>query len=320
MFKRPRTDFWQVGIVPCSIDKLDAQTLGALKSDIAWLPDAGPWRYLADPFGIVRGQSLHVFVEAFDYRTKHGVIERHEFERASLKWLGKSLAMARPFHLSYPYVFEHRDELFMIPESHRNNEVAMYRPSADLDNWIKECVLIPDLPVADASVVFHQDRWWMFYSIVGPQARDQKELHAAWAPALTGPWRPVSCNPIRTDQGAARPAGRPFVGSDGCLVLPVQDSIGGYGRAVRLIRFSHLDENRVEGHLLPPRLTGDLVSDVFGEGMHTLSACDDLTLIDVKRVDRSREKQLIDLQRRVRRLLGAPGVASLRAGIQVGSR
>ena len=304
MFKRPRTDFWRVGIVPSPIEKLDAAALAALKSHITWLPDAGPWRYLADPFGLVRGQALHVFVEAFDYRTKHGVIERHEFDLDGLQWRGKSLALSRPFHLSYPYLLEHGGEVFMIPESNQANEVALYRPGADLDSWTRECVLIADQPVADASVVFHQDRWWMFYALVGPKRRDQKELHAAWAPSLTGPWQPVRGNPIHVDHGGARPAGKPFIDGEGFLTLPVQDGVGGYGSAVRLLRFTHLDEDRIEIEKRPTRLTGDLVSDTYHEGMHTLSACGGLTLIDAKRIDRSREKQLIDLRRRVRRLLG----------------
>jgi hypothetical protein len=54
-------------------------------------------------------------------------------------------------------------------------------------------------------------------------------------------------------------------------------------------------------------LTGDLVSDVFTQGLHTLSACGSSTLLDVKRIDRSRRRQWLDMKRRLRRLVGAPG-------------
>ncbi|TXI24590.1 MAG: glycosyl hydrolase family 43, partial [Roseateles sp.] len=88
MLRRPRTDFWQVGIVPSRLEDLTPARLAALRDHITWLPDAGRWRYLADPFGLVRGQTLHVFVEAFDYRVKRAVIERHEFARDTLAWRG----------------------------------------------------------------------------------------------------------------------------------------------------------------------------------------------------------------------------------------
>jgi hypothetical protein len=61
--------------------------------------------------------------------------------------------------------------------------------------------------------------------------------------------------------------------------------------------------NHFEAGLSTERLTGDLASASHGAGLHTLSACGELTLIDVKRIDRSRGRQWLDLKRRVRRLL-----------------
>ena len=52
------------------------------------------------------------------------------------------------------------------------------------------------------------------------------------------------------------------------------------------------------------RLTGDLVSSTHTAGLHTLSGCGPFTLIDVKRIDRSRGRQWLDLKRRLRRLVG----------------
>ncbi|MET0518269.1 MAG: hypothetical protein ABW005_05470 [Burkholderiaceae bacterium] len=303
MFERPRSDFWQVGIVPAAIDAIGPSTLPGLRARVAWLPPAGTWRYLADPFGLIRGDALHVFVEAFDYRSKHAVIERHEFSLAGLGWRGKRTVLARPFHLSYPFVFEHAGEVFMVPESHQANEIALYRAQdGSLDHWERVQALIPGVPGADASLIEHQGRWWMFYTIVGPNARDQRELHVAHAPALAGPWQRCPDNPVRIDRRGARPAGRPFLDEDGRVMLPVQDSSEGYGSATRLLRMAALSPERVRIEMLDGRLTGDLVSDDHQAGLHTLSACGPLTLIDVKRIERSRARQWLDLKRRVRRL------------------
>jgi hypothetical protein len=307
MLRRPRTDFWQVGIVPASIRQIDASTLRAQRPRITWLPDAGRWRYLADPFGLVRGDALHVFVEAVDYRTKRAHIERHELGLADLRWRGQATVLDRPFHLSYPQVFEHEGETWMVPESHQAGEIALYRATDDsLNHWERECALLRGLPGADASLVEHGGRWWMFYTLVGPDARDQRELHMAHAPFLTGPWTPLAGNPVRVARDGARPAGRPFVGRDGLLTLPVQDSSAGYGSATRLLRFPVLTQERVVIEACTERLTGDLVSDSHTAGLHTLSGCGDaFTLIDVKRIDRSRGRQWLDLKRRWRRITGA---------------
>ena len=305
MFRRPNTDFWQVGIVPVPIEGLDAARLQAARDRITWLPDAGRWRYLADPFGLQRGDALHVFVEAFDYHTKRAHIERHEFALADMSWRGGRPVLAQPFHLSFPHVFEHQGETWMVPESYQAGEIALYRATdGSLDHWERECALLAGVPGADAALIEHQGRWWMFYTLVGAGARDQRELHVAHAPDLAGPWTPLAFNPVRVDRQGARPAGRPFVGQDGVVTLPVQDSTGGYGSATRLLRFPVLTPQRVEIEAGTERLTGDLVSTSHTAGLHTLSGCGNFTLFDVKRLDHSRVRQWLDLKRRVRRLVG----------------
>jgi hypothetical protein len=306
MLKRPSSDFWQVGIVPLAVEDVDARHLNAVRERIVWLPEAGPWRYLADPFGLVRGDALHVFVEAYDYRVKRAVIERHEFGLADLTWRRQSTVLAKPFHLSYPQVFEHEGEVWMVPETHQADEIALYRAAdASLDVWERDCGLLSGLAGADASLVEHGGRWWMFYTLVGPGARDQRELHVAHSPALAGPWTQLPTNPVRVSRDGARPAGRPFVGRDGVLTLPVQDSSRGYGGATRLLRFPVLTPAQVVVEADAERLTGDLASDSHTEGLHTLSGCGEFTLIDVKRIDRSRVRQWLDFKRRLRRLAGA---------------
>ena len=57
------------------------------------------------------------------------------------------------------------------------------------------------------------------------------------------------------------------------------------------------------------RFTGELASDDHVAGLHTLNGCGPFTLIDVKRIDRSRTKQWLDLKRRARRLVSGTGAS-----------
>lgn len=142
----------------------------------------------------------------------------------------------------------------------------------------------------------------MFCTVVGAGGRDQRELHVAFSPHLFGPWQQCLQNPVRVDRSGARPAGRPFHDAYGTVVLPVQDCTKGYGSAVRLLRMTNLAPTSIEYEDTDVQLTGDLVSADHTEGFHTLSACGPVTLVDVKRIDRSRVRQWLDLKRRVRRL------------------
>ena len=300
----PKSDLWHVGLAPAPLASfLQPAGLPALRERIVWLPEPGPWRYLADPFGVRRGGTTHVFVEAYDYRTKHAVIEHHAFD-AALIWQGRSVVLEQPVHLSYPFLLEHGGETFMVPESCRAGEVALYRPRQFPYGWEKETVLLRNLPAADATPVFHEGRWWLFFTMVGERGRDRRELHAAYADTLTGPWRLHEQKPLLVDPSGARPGGTPFVEATGCLVLPVQDCRGTYGAATRFLRFTRLDPREIRCAHLDARITGDLLSPKLVDGCHTLSACGDLTLVDAKRVTRSLGRYAIDLQRQWRRKLG----------------
>lgn len=303
MIRPPKTDFWQVGLVPAPITALtDPRALAAVRDRIVWLPDPGPWRYLADPFAIQREGCTHVFVEAFDYRTKHAVIEHHELG-PDLTWLKKRTALARTFHLSYPFLVEEDGEVFMIPESQRHGEIALYRAKNFPGGWTRERSLLQGVPGAEASLLRHKGHWWMFFTIVGPKARDQRELHVAHAKQLTGPWELHPQNPVLVDRAGARPGGTPFVDAEGTVILPVQNCSQTYGGAIRFLRFNTLTPDRIEVEHLASTLTGDLVSDTHRDGLHTLSSCGELTLIDTKRVARPWGRYAVDLKRRVRNLI-----------------
>ena len=296
---RPKSDFWKVGIVPAPAEVLlDPARLSALTDRIVWLPDPGPWRYLADPFAIRHGDALHVFVEAYDYRTKHGFIERHELG-PDLEWRGREVALQAPVHLSYPFLIEEDGEIFMLPESHKAGELVLWRAVDFPRGWVREAVLLKDMPVAEASVIRHTGRWWMFYTLVGSGARDQRELHLAHADRLAGPWTVHPGNPVLVDKAGARPGGTPFADGQGNLLLPVQDCHITYGGALRFLRFDRLEPEAVVCSHLPVSLTGGLAARDYPDGLHTFSACGDLTLIDVKRISRSYGRHLVNLQRRL---------------------
>jgi hypothetical protein len=301
MFRRPKTDFWQVGVVPAPAEGLmESGALSAARNTIAWLPQPGPWAYRADPFGLTRRGSTHVFVEAFDYHTKHAVIEHHELTPSGA-WRGGDVVLVRPFHLSYPFIVEQGGDVFMVPESHQAGEVALYRALAFPQGWVRETVLLADAPAAEPSLIQYDGQWWMFFTVVGRGARDQRELHIAFATQLTGPWTLHPQNPVRIDKSGARPGGTPIIGADGSVILPVQDCSRTYGGAVRFLKFSELTQTRVSLAPLPATLTGDLVSGDHAEGLHTFSSCGPVTLIDVKRIDRSRKRGWVDLKRRMRK-------------------
>ncbi len=288
-------DIWRIGIARLEIGAcLDASAL--VEADIRWLEPGPPFTFLADPFGLWRDGELHVFAEAYDYRTRRGVIDHLRFD-ADLNVRARKTVLAEPWHLSYPYVFEAESETWMAPEAHRSKAFTLYRARRFPDQWEPAGRFELDTPAIDPTIFRDGGLWWLAYAPTGTQAEKQGRLHLAWAKELEGPWTPHRDNPVRIDRASSRPGGAPFR-AEGALFLPVQDCRRTYGGAIRLLRIETLTPDRFVAEAGPP-LVAPLSAGAFRDGLHTLSSCGPVTLLDAKRIDRSAAALALDVGRRL---------------------
>ena len=279
----PGRDIWRVGIVEAPISEVARRGFPA-DAAIHWLPEEDHPKFLADPFGVWADGRLHLFVEAYDYRTRHGVIELIELG-ADFSPVRRSEVLREPWHLSYPQVFEADGDHWMIPEAYRSGGLTLYRAAAFPHRWEPVVRLELDTPAIDATPFRHDGLWWLAYSPAGPQRWKQGRLHFAFAERLTGPWRFHSGNPVRDDLSSSRPGGSVWT-EEGLPHLPVQDCTRTYGGALRVLEILDLGPDRfraeVSSPLRPPASAG-----AYRQGLHTLSSCGPVTLFDVKKIDRS---------------------------------
>jgi hypothetical protein len=293
-----RSDIWRIGLVAAPIEAIAAQ--GAVPGEkVCWLPEEPSFRFLADPFGLWRDSRLHLFAEAYDYRTRRGVIDLLEIG-PDLAPTRRRTVLREPWHLSYPQVFEADGETWMAPEAHRSGALTLYRAARFPDVWEAAVRLELDTPAVDSTVFRHSDLWWIAYAPSGRQSFKQGRLHLAYAERLQGPWRTHPQNPVRIDRASSRPAGAPFL-CGGELMLPVQDCTRTYGGGVRLLRIRQLTPERFEAEASQALIGPPPEAGAYRDGLHTLSGCGPLTLIDVKRIDRSLGGLAIELQRGLRR-------------------
>jgi len=251
---------------------------------VHWLPEEGRLKFVADPFGVWVDGRLLLFAEAYDYRTRHGVIELIELG-ADFSPARRSVVLREPWHLSYPQVFEADGDWWMMPEAYRSGVLTLYRAAVFPHRWEPVVRLELDTPAIDATPFRHDGLWWLAYAPAGPQRWKQGRLHLAFAERLTGPWRPHPGNPVRNDLASSRPGGTAWL-ENGVPHLPVQDCTRTYGGGLRVLKIRDLSPRRFKAEasapLPPPSSAGP-----YRDGLHTLSACGPVTLFDVKRVDRS---------------------------------
>lgn len=293
-----RKDIWRPAIAQAPIEDILAHGLD--KVDLHWLPPMGSFCFLADPFGLWRDGHLYVFVEAYDYRVRIGTIEVLVYD-GDLNLNRRETVLFEPWHLSYPIVFEAEGETWMLPEAHRSGRLTLYRAIAFPTRWERAHVFDLDHGAVDATPIFHDGRWWLFYTSADRERDKMSALHVAFADRLAGPWTPHPMNPVRRDLAGARPGGT-AVAIDGGIVLPVQDCTRTYGGAIRPLKIHMLTPDHFNAELgdplLPPRAAAPFV-----EGLHTLSAAGPVTLVDMKRTELSLLGLSIQARREVKRLL-----------------
>jgi hypothetical protein len=198
--------------------------------------------------------------------------------------------LARPYHLSYPFVFAHDGEIFMIPETTAAKRVELYRATDFPRAWAHEAVLLDAIDAADATLLRHAGRHWLFAAVAAGDASSLDELHLFSATELRGPWQPHPRNPIVSDVRCARPAGA-IQRWGSRLVRPGQDGSRRYGGAVAFCEIDLLDESDYAEHeiaRLKPADVGD------ARATHTYNSDGAFEAIDIRR----RELRFAGLLRR----------------------
>lgn len=288
-----RKDIWRCGLIAEPISAILSK--GRVDGAVHWLPNEPSFQFLADPFGWRDDDGvLHIFAEHYDYRTRHGIIEKLTLDSA-MQVQSRQPCLKEAWHLSYPQIFAGEGAIWMLPEAHRSGTLTLYRDHGGLVDWRAECEIRLDCVPVDASIFWHQDRWWLFYSPATTKQSKQSHLHVAWADHLCGPWVTHPSNPVRIDRQSARPGGTPTIVDDR-IALPVQDCADTYGGAIRPLWIDRLNEQEFHaemGDRIPPPPS----AAPYLDGMHSLTACGDITLFDVKRIDRSLGGLALDLKR-----------------------
>ncbi|MXV44477.1 hypothetical protein GS501_05370 [Saccharibacter sp. 17.LH.SD] len=287
-------DMWQCAILHAPLKSI-VQSHSLEDVEISFLPDAGDGRFLADPFGLWRDEKLYIFAELYDYRTAKGEIEVFIYDRF-FQLLERKTVLKEKWHLSYPYVFEHQGEVYMLPEGYKSGRLSLYRAVDFPFTW--ERVSQFDFPIGaiDATPLYHAGRWWLFWTPPTPKAYRQSALHLALAEELTGAWSDMGC--ILVDPTGARPGGTPLV-IDDKVVLPVQDCSRTYGGGIRFLQFHEFGHGRPRLVAGPSLIASSRLAREFPDGMHTLSAAGDVTLIDLKKIHYSLKPLLFSLKRRL---------------------
>ena len=238
-----------------------------------------PDRFWADPFVLEREGRHYIFIEELVYAENRGhiaVIEMDHEGRASQP----AIVLQKPYHLSYPFLFEFGGDLYMVPETAANRTIELYRCTQFPHQWEHVHDLMQGVSAYDTTLLHRDGRWWMFTTLVEVDgAPSWNELFVFSAPSpLSLDWTPHPLNPVVSDCRSARPAG-PLFEHHGALYRPSQNSSGRYGYGFNFCRVDMLSDTDYREQIVA-RALPDWAPDVIAT--HSYSRSGDLHVIDAQ--------------------------------------
>jgi hypothetical protein len=232
-------------------------------------------RFYADPFLFEKDGKTYLFFEDFRYAEGRALISCCEIGSDGSP--GEPIEVLRcPYHLSYPFVFEHEGEIYMIPETKENQRVELYRATSFPTTWTFEAALLEDIYAVDATIQKVDGKFWMFAGVSNGRYSNSDELCVFFADALRGPWTPHPGNPVLSDVRRARPAGMLFY-EEGRLIRPSQDCGKAYGYALEFSEVLRLSETEYEERSIN-RIEPGLIAGCIGT--HTYNRTEHFEVVD----------------------------------------
>jgi len=209
------------------------------------LADSGK-NYLADPFLFRQGGRLWAFFEIFDYRQNTGSIGVAELTGNGLGPIETVLSGGG--HLSYPQVFAHGEEIYMMPECCARRRVEIWRAVRFPYEWELAATALEGAIAVDSNLHFDGGKWWLITNVAFDPSIDaglELSVFEADGPLLKN-LAAHACNPVIADARYARNGGRIFR-QGGKLYRPAQSlEFGKYGYGLYIMEILRLSHDEYE--------------------------------------------------------------------------
>ena len=242
--------------------------------------------WAADPFIFNYNGGLYIFAELYDYIKRKGVI-------GYCKWNGVRFGrwkkvIEEDYHLSYPYIFEHDGDVYVMPESGAKGDLHLYRAVAFPDKWEASTILRENVIFGDTTpFIWKQHTYALTYDV-----SDSEEYKLMLLDLQNSE---NDCAVQVGDPELRRPAGKHFLYS-GMHIRPAQNCRGDYGKGLLFYQYSVV-------HGLFSEKCIDMISPqdlhysrrIVLDGLHTYNATESFEVIDIK----TRRLNLLNLASRI---------------------
>jgi hypothetical protein len=231
----------------------------------------------ADSFVIEDGDKTYIFFEEFVIEpNRKGYLSVGELDTENNEIINIQKVLEKEHHLSYPFVFEYKNEWYMIPETHSNFTIDLYIFTSFPYKIEKVKTLISDIDAVDTTITIKDDIVYLFTNVKKDGNIHNENLSLFYSDdLLNSEFVEYLANPLNTDTRYARMAGTILEENDK-LYRIAQDCSINYGSCMYKFEITELSKSNYSEKLVktiyPPKGCN---------ASHTFSRSDNFEVIDV---------------------------------------
>lgn len=200
-------------------------------------------RFWADPFAVSEKGNVYLFIEELIYKQKKAHLSVIELFPNGTHSSPRTI-LEKPYHLSYPFIFQHEGKYYMIPESSAHGDVQLYEALNFPFEWRLKKVLLDNIKASDTTLLKHNGKWWLFTSVKKLQygTYDNNLMVFFTNDILNGEWQEHKKNPVKLGILDSRQGGG-FIKNKEGIYRVSQNCSKRYGYGFNLSRITELSEN-----------------------------------------------------------------------------
>lgn len=214
---------------------------------------ANPTVIVADPFLFKKNGKLFLFYESKGLYSPGVIMMTSTTDLTN--WTKPVMVLKESFHLSYPWVFEQDDKVYMIPETGQDGSIRLYEASDESlssFNFVTKLLEQPsDMEIrmgyGDSSIYKQDGKYYLMTMLQYSAPVNVLELYVA--DKLKGPYTPHPCSPIAKSNKVGRDAGC-WIEYQGKLLRVSQDCTHRYGDNVNVSEIVKLSSTDYEEKLV----------------------------------------------------------------------
>lgn len=250
--------------------------------------------WAADPFLFNYNGKDYVFFEMYDRFKAKGLIGYREL--CGNKYSKMKIAFESVGHLSFPFIFEYENKIYMMPES-SNEKCLKILVAVDFPSkWKHEAILIDDKALCD-SILFQADRMYLMTQEISkgiPQG--VLDLYGF----INGEWKKCKDSPIVTGLDKARLAGGIIKQGDD-VIRVAQNCLEEYGKKINFHRIKSISDLEYKEEQISEIDVSDVNINKKSKyfGIHTYNMNERYEVIDLKNNGRIRLGNIINIFMRI---------------------